>query len=343
MPFEDIRGQEQAVQILRNALLTGTIAHAYLFYGRQGVGKHTTAISLAKALLCRQIQADFCGSCSTCRRIDEGNHPDVYCIAPSAVGPGGGRVADPETGMILVDHVRELQQWLSVRSFEGGYKIAVIDGAERMNPQAANALLRTLEEPPSETVTILVSPSTAHLLPTIVSRCRKIYFPPLPRRTLEEIIGSRGGRTPEQASLLAALADGSLGAVLAVDEEWVVAKRRYWIERLLETRTRAGGGKEAACLSLAEEISRSPFMHQILEAYSLWYRDVLVARETGEVAGLLNQDMKDMIMSASRTTSTRECIENIELIRAVKKRIDARVNHRVVLEDLFLGLHHHPT
>lgn len=342
MPFEDIRGQEQAVHILRNALLKGTIAHAYLFYGRQGVGKRTTAVSLAKALLCGKTQADFCGSCSTCRRIEEGNHPDVYCRAPSAAGPGGERVADPEAGMILVDHIRELQQWLSVRSFEGGYKVAIIDGAERMNPQAANALLRTLEEPPSETVIVLVSPTTAHLLPTIVSRCRKIYFPPLPRRTLEEILGSRGGLSPEQVSLLAALADGSLGGVLALDEEWVIAGRRYWIERLLETGTRKDVGKEAACLSLAEEISRSPSMHQILEAYCLWYRDVLVARETGEVAGLLNQDMKDMIINASRTTNTRECIENIELIRAAKKRIDARVNQRLALEDLFLRLHHQP-
>ncbi len=336
MPFGDIVGQQQAITILRNALLHDAIAHAYLFYGMSGVGKYTTALSFAKALLCPHEKADFCGTCASCRRITHGNHPDVFILSPAMAASNGERRQEPEAGMILVDDIRGLQHWLSVGSFEGGYKVALIDGADRMNPQAANALLRTLEEPPAATVAILISPSTSYLLPTIVSRCRKIYFPPIEPEILCEILAERSGQGVEHAALRAALSEGSIGRGISMDEDWVVEKRKYWIDRLLSIY--ADPRNDNAALRLAEEVVRSSLTTEILQAYCLWYRDILVCKEAREGGRFFNQDMMDALCSISRTVSTDECIRNIEVIHEARKALDARINPRIALETMFLRL-----
>src|SRR5262247_938488 len=146
MGFDDVIGQQKQLATLRAALTNGRLHHAYLFLGPEGVGKHLIALALAKAIHCGELKDDYCGGCINCRRIDGGNHPDVRVIEPLA-----GKKE------ISIQQIRELQRELNYRSFTGKRKIAIIDPATALNLSSQNALLKTLEEPPEDSLIILIA------------------------------------------------------------------------------------------------------------------------------------------------------------------------------------------
>src|SRR5512136_2772802 len=191
MPFSQIIGQERAVEALRAALRRGGLHHAYLFAGPEGVGKGMAARLLAQAANCERDDGDACGNCPACRKIARGVHPDVLVVEPerdmARAGrwePKGGRTPSRD---IVVDQVRELvDRRLSLRRFEGRRRFVILDPADAMNPQAQNALLKTLEEPPDDTTLVLVAAGGDALLPTIRSRCLRVAFAPLPASAIEE-------------------------------------------------------------------------------------------------------------------------------------------------------------
>src|SRR5512134_1109278 len=145
MNFSEIVGHERPVAILKRVLANGTLAHAYLFSGDEGIGKKMTALALASAVNCLERGPDGgCGACPSCRKVASGGHPDVHLLVPDG-------------GEIRIDQVRQIQEDLSLRPFEGAGKTLIVDFAERMNPASSNAFLKTLEEPPGEALIILVS------------------------------------------------------------------------------------------------------------------------------------------------------------------------------------------
>jgi len=200
MPFSEVRAQDRATGSLRTSLERGTLHHAYLLGGPAGVGKGTVARLLAQALNCEGgvagpngWRSDPCGACAPCRKIEKGTHPDVLVMSEERVMAKAGRW-EPEGGRtpsrdIVVAQVRDLvDRRLSLRLFEGRRRVIVLDPADAMNVQAQNALLKTLEEPPDDTVLVLVSATPDELLPTIRSRCLRIPFGPLPPALVEEIL-----------------------------------------------------------------------------------------------------------------------------------------------------------
>src|SRR5512136_168368 len=191
MPFSEIIGQDRAVDALRAALRRGGLHHAYLFAGPEGVGKGMAARLLAQAANCERDDGDACGACPPCRKIARGVHPDVLIVERerdmARAGrwePKGGRTPSRD---IVVDQVRELvDRRLSLRRFEGRRRVVVVDPADAMNPQAQNAILKTLEEPPPDTTLVLVASGADALLPTVRSRCLRLAFSPLPEAMLVE-------------------------------------------------------------------------------------------------------------------------------------------------------------
>ncbi len=200
MQFSQIRDQKAAVATLKRAVLNGKVAHAYLFEGAAGVGKKLTAMTLATVLNCVSDSDDACGECEHCRKISNGNHPDVRILTT----PEGKR-------RIPIELVRESERWISVPPHEGRAKILIIDPAEMMTEPAANALLKTLEEPRSGSFLFLVTAASSALLPTIRSRCQVVRFKPLGFNTVSDILAG-SGVDPEEAGVVAALASGSLDA-----------------------------------------------------------------------------------------------------------------------------------
>ena len=186
MSFKHIVGQKQPIDILKKNLEKGIFPHSYLFYGSESIGKKKTAITLAKSLNCLQARpVDSCGQCISCQKIDHGNHPDFFLIEPVK----NSSTAKEE--YIRINQIRDLQKKLNFLPYEGTTKVAIIDSAEKMNLQAANAFLKTLEEPPISTVLILIVTNLYQLLPTIVSRCQRIMFNPLPSEEVKKILSKK--------------------------------------------------------------------------------------------------------------------------------------------------------
>ena len=207
MRLADLIGQDTARTALLRAIERGHLAHAYLFDGPPGVGKRGAAFGLAMALNCPVAPGSGCGACEVCRRIDTGIHPDVPSFGPS--GPGG---------QIVIDDARTVQALARSRPHEAAARVIVIDDADAMNPNAANCLLKTLEEPLARNHLVLCSSAPERLLPTIRSRTQSVRFRPLPVAQLLDI-ARRQGIPDGRAEIAAALADGSAARLFAVAAE----------------------------------------------------------------------------------------------------------------------------
>src|SRR5262249_5508659 len=222
MSFESVLGQGHAVGILRAALQSGEIHHAYLFSGPTGVGKELAAVAFAQALICQEKPNLGCGKCSACLRTAKHAHPDVLWLMAEdemiARGLAGrSDFASIPSREIKIEQIRSFQERIGLRALEGTRKIAIVVAAEQMNPQAQNALLKTLEEPPADTVLVLLTSAADHLLPTVRSRCSKVVFVPLPVALIADQVRRQRGLDPETSSLLAALSRGSLSRALSFD------------------------------------------------------------------------------------------------------------------------------
>ncbi len=337
MPFEEILGQERPVQVIRNVLAAGNLPHAYLFYGARGVGRFKMASALAKALFCKEQEADFCGTCMDCRQVEKGGHQDFNVVFPLSKKNEKEWEIDFDKGEIRIDQIRALQRWISVRSFEGGWRVCVFDGAEKINPQAANALLKTLEEPPPKSLLILISPTRTHLLPTIQSRCHAIYFSPLQGRELEEILADRLDGSQEDLSLIAALSEGSVGRALCMDRDWVLYERREWMNRLIALLAR---DPSPSILGFADELSKSEpeRLTDILDLYLSWYRDLMIFHATAAPERLLNRDFLQEIREASAEGESSLWPGCIRAIQNAKTDIQNRINAQLTLETLLFML-----
>ena len=202
MSFDRILSEETAISTLKRALASGKVHHAYLFSGPPGVGKHTAAHELTKALNCAQDGDDACDSCDSCRKIDKAVHPDVFEVTL----PQGRKT-------IPVESIRELERRLRVRPHEGRSKVVVIDPADKMTEAAANALLKTLEEPGPGRYLLLITHRMSSLLPTVRSRCQTVRFNALPENTVADILIGLGHPT-DNARTVSVLARGSVSRAL---------------------------------------------------------------------------------------------------------------------------------
>lgn len=205
-PFSKLLGQQRAKSLLERSLLSGRIAHAYLFRGPGGVGKKLFAAAMAKALNCRSLgPASACDTCVSCRKYISGSHPDYL-------------VESPEKEAIKIERIRELTKSLSYPPYESERRVIVLENVHTMRAEAANSLLKTLEEPPPGNVLILTAETSKNVLPTISSRCQVIPFFPLSVMETARILDRGHGIAEEQAQLLARLAEGSPGKALLLDK-----------------------------------------------------------------------------------------------------------------------------
>jgi DNA polymerase-3 subunit delta' len=323
MGFSQIIGHQQPLATLRRALSNGRLHHAYLFVGAEGVGKKTIAFCLAKAVHCDIENGDFCGHCANCARIQGANHPDVRIVEPLA-----GKKE------ISIQQVRELQKELNFRSFSGKKKIAILDPATLMNLSAQHALLKTMEEPPEESLLILIASNTGELLPTLRSRCLRLTFGPLARDLVSGFLAARKGTKSELADFLAAMSMGSPGAVLGIDAEKLLARRRHWVEHLYSLRS----GDYRAAMGHAEALAdnREDCL-SFLEWAETWYRDVLVYRLTRDAQNIVNVDMLSWIQEQSAKFTIERILSHLSETMGAVGRIQRNLNRRMVLEKLLLN------
>jgi DNA polymerase-3 subunit delta' len=333
--FSEVLGQERAKSILQRMISRGKIPHAFLFTGIKGIGKTTTARAFTAALSCRAPRnGDACGDCAACRQLRHGNFPDYLEIHPD------GQVTK-------IHQIRELNRQMCFAPVTGPYRVCVIQSAESMNEEAANSFLKTLEEPPPQNILILNATEPLNLRPTIVSRCQRVAFQPLPREESAAWLSSRCEISLEAARVIVRLAGGSLGQALRIAETEFLSRRREWIERLI--RLPGLGGEilvENADSIAKKERSESVLaagegntaVFDMLAVWASWCRDLLVTK-TGQGDALLINDDCTAELSRWAPRQDRETLNRA--VFAVDRGLqDLRRNRNptVVLQQVMLRL-----
>ncbi|HEY5675067.1 MAG TPA: DNA polymerase III subunit delta' [Malonomonas sp.] len=320
MTFDSIIGHERQKEILRQALRNQKVAHAYLFEGPEGVGKRLVALALARTLLCQTGKG--CGDCAPCRKVDHNNHPDIHFL-------------DAEGATIKIDQVRALQKELSLRPFEGRYKICLIDGAEHFNPAAANALLKTLEEPQPNTLMILLSSRPDSLLSTIRSRCQKLPFQRLPKQRLAEILSQRLDLNETEAAILAALSDGSFKKALGQNRELYLERRRELIRDI----SALSSGSIIPTFKLADQLANDKEqLTDILEIYQAFYRDLLLLKHGRPETDLVNLDLKETLSRQVAKETTHGLLQKLKALEDGRFYLKRNVNRQLAMEITLLRL-----
>ncbi len=339
MPLSEVEGQSRAIDALTAALASRALHHAWLFHGPEGVGKELAARALAQALTCREEPFVGCGTCSSCKRVVTRNHPDVTWIMPEDElvrrGLAGRSDFDHVPSRdIRIEQIRKLQERLSFRALEAPHKVALIVSAHAMNVPAQNALLKTLEEPPRDTILILVTSAADRLLATIRSRCAKAPFGPLSEPLLAAKLVETKKVEPALAAQVAAMASGSLARAMELDVE-TLAQRKELLARYEALSPTDARGWLALAETLAEDRAVAEAALELLET---WTRDVAVAQSGGE--HLLNADLKPLALAAAERLSPSALQRRLSLIERARVAIGQRNGGpRLQLERLFIELH----
>lgn len=322
MSFKEIIGHRRSVRLLQKAILNNHLPQAYLFLGREGIGKRLTALTLAKALNCEEGKEDCCEKCLSCRKIEDFNHPDVSVIYPDGQ-------------FIRIDKIRQLQRSLSYRPYEGKKRVCILDGADRMKAEGANALLKTLEEPPPDTLLILLATERDLLLPTIVSRCQQVRFTSLPINQMIEELTRRLSMEKREAKTVAELSQGSLGRALEMFNHEVWEKRPKIIQDLMDLPSQDVQRAFTIAESLADFGESLPLVFPVMIS---WYRDLIIWNEQKDVDRLINQDFYEEIRERAVLMSRRSLVRRIEAINQMSKALSRNVNRLLAMESLMLQL-----
>jgi len=320
MSFNKIKGQTLAVSRLKGILENDRVPASLLFTGLEGIGKALTAKAFAKALNCASVEADACGRCSSCLRIEENNYPDLFCVEPGKEG-----------GAIKIDTVRRLKKWLSFKPYESVWRVAIIRRAHLLTHEASNALLKTLEEPPENALFILTAIDAARLLPTIVSRCQTVNFVPLDPGVAFDILVSDYGMKDEDARFVSALAGGSLREAARWSGLKILEEKNRIIDLFLKAVSTDYIDDAEMDLS-KEELSRR------LDLYESWYRDILITKLSGEKSGLINQDREKEIVLAGKGLSIENIIGSLKAIDRARRFMEQNANRKIAVACMFSDL-----
>jgi len=318
-----VYGHEWAQQLLRMAVQQKMTRHAYLFLGPEHIGKTTLARAFAQALTCENPTGEdglgACGRCRSCRLAAEGMHPDHRFFAPAG-------------NQLVIDQIRKIVREASRSPVESRYKIFIITAFERANVNAANALLKTLEEPSASTRIILVSHQPSGLLDTIISRCQLLRLRPLSEKTLVRALQEKSGVSQMDALRLARLSNGRLGTALEMADDldaWQTYNDR--ISKMLGVLAFS----TAERIAFAQKIEKDSHLEITLQEWLLWWRDVLILQNNGQ-ALIVNQAHLSELTQLAKAIPPNQIQRFLEAIMTTSIYLRKNVNRQLALEALLL-------
>lgn len=323
---EIISGQPKAATLLDRSLRSEKIAHAYLFRGPEGVGKREAATAFAAQLNCaEQENGAACRRCPSCRKFFSDNHPDFIHI-------------EPDGAAIKISQIRELKKTLTFPPFEARYRVVLLADIHTMRREAANSMLKTLEEPPDDTIIILTGDEAGTILPTILSRCQIIPFFALPFAQVAETLQAETEISPDEAASLAAAAEGSIGRARLLHKSGLLSLRREIVETLLKYSATAPGGVEPI-LTLAEKSAAlKENLPELLDLLRLWFRDLVVSKVGGNSTLITSRDLQPSFAQAQKRWSLTELGDRLDHLTEAEKQLSRNCNRALVCEVLFFAL-----
>jgi len=359
--YKKIKGQDRSIDLLKRAIRTDKIAQSYLFYGPEGVGKFTTALYFAMSLNCHsEIEKRPCGFCNSCKKYLSFSHPDFIYVfpTPNLKLTADGEIKDEKLQKeyqdyinnkihtpwkefffsqnveIRIDNIRMLEHRIHLSPNEGNYKTYLIEQADLMNIQAANAFLKTLEEPPKDTIIILTSSKINSLLPTILSRCQKIPFSALSKTIIEEVLEETRFLKPIEAKMYARIANNNMEKAIRLSDEGILASRQEtikFIEIVLKQTS-------YEFLQFSENYRTSKSKHLLAEIISqliIWLADLVYLENEPEQ--ITNLDNTELLEECYHQNPQVDCYVNdmMFFLETMQKKLDRHVHSQLILFEIY--------
>lgn len=330
MAFRDIVGHQRPVKWLQTAVSTNHLGHAYLFHGEPAIGKRLTAIALAQYLHCEAPQEaptpDACGLCRSCHQVAHAIHPDLLMIQPDE---------QKHNPKIPINQIRDIEHLVIYRPLVGSHKVCLIDQADSMTQEAANALLKTLEDPPDHCLFLLISSRPEHLLSTIRSRCITLRFSPLPTDVVYDFLRNRTDSDATDARLIAAFSEGRLGSALACDPtELKVKLRQYWALLFGEDTPSA-----SHVMDMSEGLVKSDHVQEAIHWFWAGLRDLLILTLDTSSSPTLYTDQETALRQLAGRMTPFSILPLIQELNQLERGQQRNLNMQIGLEQFFFHLH----
>ncbi len=323
LSFQEIVGHDQIKEHFQKAIEANKVSHAYILTGEAGMGRKSLANAFALTLLCEKGKSEPCMECHACKQVLSGNHPDLIYVShakPASIG---------------VDDIREqINDTIMVRPYSSYYKIYIVDEAEKMTQQAQNALLKTIEEPPSYAIIILLTTNQDAFLPTILSRCVQLKLKPLRDFVVKSYLMEHLQVPEADADVYAAFARGNLGKAIAIASSENFGHMRQEVLHLLRHI------KDTNISELLDYIRKlkedNMDIQECLDFMQMWYRDVLLYKVTKDINLLIFKDEYGRFKEISNHSSYDGLEKILQAISKAKVRLDANVNMELAMELMLL-------
>ena len=323
--FKDVVGHKDILKYISSAVENNRVSHAYILNGERGSGKKMLANLFAMTLLCETGDNEPCGKCHSCKQAESGNHPDII------------RVTHEKPNSISVDDIRtQVNNTVDIKPYQGPYKVYIIPQADMMTPQAQNAILKTIEEPPAYAVFLLLTENAEMLLPTINSRCAMLKLRNIKDTLIRKYLMENLEIPDYKADMCTAFAQGNVGrAIMLANSEHFNEIREEAVQLLkhineMELNEIVAAVKNISVYKL--EIT------DYLDIIMIWYRDVLLYKATKEIDKVVFKDQLQSIKEQARKSSYEGIELILESLEKAKARLKANVNFDLVMELLFLTI-----
>lgn len=337
MNFQSLIGNQRIKQLLQRAVRDGRIGQGLLFAGQRGVGKYQFALALAQAVNCLQPAAgDSCGVCLNCRKFAARNFTDVKTVWRESKDPAVRK--DSKSQYIKIEQMREVAREAYFRPYEGRRRVYIIDDAEWLREEAANAILKTLEEPPETSLLILITAKPYALLETIRSRCQMLNFAPLAQAEVEAYLQANYQRPPEEIRLLAHLGRGSIGRALEIDLG-VYKEQRATLVELLDALLASGDTVRLlqAAEHLGRKLDREAFEGH-LDMLQILLEDLFHLKLGEPLARTTNADLGKRLEAIAEVATLRRITATVEALAKVSQNLGRNINRTLAMEEALLSI-----